>query len=112
MYASASQLPVCYNCLRLMGQRQVMDQISEHIFHCPACNSTKELVAFPVVRSSRRWGLWLLSAKAVASGLAIGGTLYSAALPLLARVPASEIVGPVVLAGYLYGALRLTLGSK
>ena len=94
-----------------------MEQIAEHTFHCSTCNSTKELVAFPMIRnppsrSKGHYALWFLSAKSVVSALAIGGTLFSAVSPTLTRIPVSEVIGPLALAGYIYAALRFTLRAQ
>ena len=105
------EFPGCYNCLRMLGVATPMEQIGEHTFHCQSCNATKELVVFPIIRNGgrRHYALWLLSGKVVASGIAIGSTLFSAMYPALARVPASEIVAPLAFAGYLFVALRATI---
>ena len=105
------ELPTCFNCLRLRGERTMMEQIGEHTFHCQSCNATKELVVFPIIRNGgrRHYALWFLSGKVVASGIAIGSTIFSAMYPALARVPASEIVAPLMFAGYLVVALRATI---
>ena len=106
----SSQLPNCFNCLHSFGEPTQMDQIGEHIFHCPKCNATKELVMYPLIRR-RHLGMWLLSGKAVVASLAIGSAMYSAIAPALARLPAPEIAGGVIFTAYVYVSLRLSLGA-
>jgi len=102
------ELPACFNCLRFLNRRTLMQQVGEHTFHCATCGQTKELVLYPKIRQR----IVFLPESLVLLALSLGWTALKAAEPLILMMPLSALISPFVALGYLYIALRILFRGK